>query len=359
MTRRALIAATTFLAVLLIAAPARADWVWPVSGEVITPYRNGDDPYASGQHRGIDIAADLGAPVVSATGGDVRFAGTAGSSGLTVSIRTADGLFDTSYLHLSSLDVGEGERVAAGALIGTVGTTGVRSAEGPHLHFGVRDAGSRHAYHDPLAFLPPAGLTPERPRATPAPAPVPLAPEPGRAPAARPAPTAHREPLRVPLPRGTPVPRHLPLPHVAPRRVPADRRAARPGPEAAPLVVPVPRGAPVTAGDTARAPHAPGAPSAHGAPHAHTRAAGGDESARRPAGRPDALQRRPQAAAHGPTSQSGPDLGWALACLGLLFAAGILALSEHGRGMGRRGRGASRCGRDRLAVALRPLLGRR
>src|SRR5215217_951618 len=221
MTRRALIAATTFLAALVIPAPARADWVWPVSGEVITPYRNGDDPYASGQHRGIDVAADLGAPVVSASGGDVRFAGTAGSSGLTVSIRTADGLFDTSYLHLSSLDVGEGERVAAGALIGTVGTTGVRSAEGPHLHFGVRDAGSRHAYHDPLGFLPPAGLTPERPRAAPNPTPVPVPLNPPPEPVAPRAPA----PRRVPIP-GT-APRRAPQPRVAPRRAPFDRHAVR------------------------------------------------------------------------------------------------------------------------------------
>ncbi|MEA2453949.1 MAG: hypothetical protein QOI45_211, partial [Thermoleophilaceae bacterium] len=40
MTRRALVTAATLVAVLLTAAPARADWVWPVRGEVITPYRN-------------------------------------------------------------------------------------------------------------------------------------------------------------------------------------------------------------------------------------------------------------------------------------------------------------------------------
>ena len=46
--------------------------------------------------------------------------------------------------------------MAAGQRLGAVGTSGARSAERPHLHFGVRDAGSRHAYHDPLGFLPPA-----------------------------------------------------------------------------------------------------------------------------------------------------------------------------------------------------------
>src|SRR3954470_15805142 len=106
---------------------AEAAWVWPVSGEVITPYRNGSDPYAGGQHRGIDIAAAIGTPVVAAAGGDVRFAGTAGSSGLTISIRTGDG-YDTSYLHLSSLGVRAGAHVSAGDRIAAGGTTGVRSA---------------------------------------------------------------------------------------------------------------------------------------------------------------------------------------------------------------------------------------
>ncbi|MEA2407489.1 MAG: hypothetical protein QOE69_1608, partial [Thermoleophilaceae bacterium] len=135
------------------AAPARAAWVWPVSGDVITAYRNGTDPYATGQHRGIDIAAPVGTPVVAAAGGTVRFAGTAGSSGLTISVRTDDG-YDTSYLHLSSAAVHAGARVSSGDRIGAVGTTGTRSAPAPHLHFGVRDAGTRHDYHDPLAFLP-------------------------------------------------------------------------------------------------------------------------------------------------------------------------------------------------------------
>src|SRR5207245_1199843 len=47
---------------LLLLAPATAragapGWRWPVSGAVITGYRNGDDPYAGGQHRGLEIAA--------------------------------------------------------------------------------------------------------------------------------------------------------------------------------------------------------------------------------------------------------------------------------------------------------------
>ena len=58
----------TLAAFLLLATPAHASWSWPVRGDVITPYRNGDNPYAAGQHRGIDIAAAVGTPVVAAAG---------------------------------------------------------------------------------------------------------------------------------------------------------------------------------------------------------------------------------------------------------------------------------------------------
>ena len=172
MRRLILTSALALIALLMAASPAWAGWVWPLHGELITPYRNGDDPYAGGQHRGIDIAGNPGAPVIAAAAGVVRFAGTAGSSGLTVSIRTADG-FDTSYLHLSAAGVRRGDLVGAGDPVGAVGTSGVRSAERPHLHFGVREAGERHAYRDPLAFLPALPPATDAPSAAPVPEPAP------------------------------------------------------------------------------------------------------------------------------------------------------------------------------------------
>jgi peptidase M23-like protein len=169
---RSITLAAAAVAAFFLAPPAAAasSWTWPVAGRVITPYSNGADPYAGGQHRGIDVAAPVGTRVVAATGGTVSFAGLAGSSGLTVAVRTDDGRFDTSYLHLSSLHVRQGERVAIGEDLGAVGTTGRRSAEEPHLHFGVRDAGSRFAYRDPLDFLP--ALPPSEPAPEPTPGPV-------------------------------------------------------------------------------------------------------------------------------------------------------------------------------------------
>ena len=349
MPRRLPLAALTIAAFLVSAPAAHADWVWPVQGEVITPYRNGDDPYAAGQHRGIDIAAPIGTPVLAAAGGEVRFAGTAGSSGLTVSIRTADGLFDTSYLHLSSIAVHKGDRVSAGDRVAAVGTTGKRSAAAPHLHFGVRDAGTDHGYHDPLAFLPPPPVPAQRPRPAPAPSPEPepLPPLGEPAPATRPdarrpipipAPRAHPHRITQPAPRRAPVQRRAPHPAKPPRGAELPHPAERdpPVPEPAPGLSPTPHRslAPLTAPDHAARPRQ--APS--GAP------------------REAPAQARPQKRVvdGGPTAAStpGPDLGYALACVGLLLAAALLGLSEDGRQ-------ATHRSRARIAGALRPLLGRR
>ena len=41
-------------------AGAQSGWRWPVAGELLTAYSYGSDPYAPGQHRGIDVAAGCG-----------------------------------------------------------------------------------------------------------------------------------------------------------------------------------------------------------------------------------------------------------------------------------------------------------
>ena len=320
----------TLTAFFLLTTPAAAAWTWPVAGEVITPYRNGTDPYASGQHRGIDIAARTGAPVVAAAGGEVRFAGTAGSSGLTVSIRAGDG-YDTSYLHLSALAVRAGARVGAGDRIGAVGTTGARSATEPHVHFGVRDAGTSHSYHDPLRFLPsvPAGpRAPEPPPAStapePAPAPPAAAPAPARAPGAaprrapHPAPVGRRAPRPAPArtraPRPVTMPRHVAVPHAAPHPDPTAPGALSPAPH--------PRRPPEPARAARTAPHAALETGARATPAPAGSSAGEIDGPRRPlTGAGDQA---------GPAAD-GPNLGWALACAGLLLAAGVLGLSEGGR----------------------------
>lgn len=240
-------AAGVVLAVAVLAcgtASAAAEgWVWPVGGRVITPYRNDDArPYAAGMHRGIDIAAPVGSAVVAARSGHVTYAGSLGSSGLTVGIATADGRYATSYLHLSKTDVRRGDRIAAGEQVGAVGVTGTRSASEPHLHFGVRLAGTEHSYVDPLTLL---GPLPRDERATsvvPAPRPAPLEARPEPVPVAAPQPHggAAPQPRRVPvsLPRLHGFPATSPVaavPHAAPNRGPVTSPGSRvPAPAAAP-----------------------------------------------------------------------------------------------------------------------------
>src|SRR3954449_9954980 len=149
--------ATWTVVIAALAPAARSDdgWAWPVHGPVITGYSNDDaDPYAGGMHRGIDIAAGVGTPVAAARSGDVTYAGVLGYSGLTVAVRSADGRYVTSYLHLSSVAVRAGDAVGPGARLGAVGTSGRRSAVEAHLHFGIRLAAEERHYVDPLSLLP-------------------------------------------------------------------------------------------------------------------------------------------------------------------------------------------------------------
>src|SRR6185503_11977927 len=194
-----------------------------------------------------------------------------------------------------------GTSVSTGDRIGAVGTTGTRSVTAPHLHFGVRDAGTDHGYHDPLGFLPapPAAPSPHPPAPAPAPAPEPVAPPPAPLTPA-PAGIASR-------PASTPRLRPEASPRLATARVPG-RSSARPTPAALP--------------------NHGGAPS---------------DSARErtaPPSRELALNE----------THHGPDIFWALACGGLLIAAAVLGLG---------GDGSRPDARSTLTRVLRPLAGKR
>src|SRR5688500_11190941 len=141
---------TRWVAVLaaaaLMQAPAAAGWSWPVDGPVLRPFVFGDDPYAAGQHRGIDIGAPAETPVHAASAGTVSFAGTVPSGGRTVTVRTGDGL-SVTYSELGAIRVARGAEVVEGDPIGTVGSAA-------HVHLGVRVTAEDQGYLDPLLFLP-------------------------------------------------------------------------------------------------------------------------------------------------------------------------------------------------------------
>lgn len=89
-------------------------------------------------HNGVDYHAPTGAPVGVVAPGVVTMAGWTAGGGRTVKVRHSNG-YETEYLHLSSIAVRAGARVAQGDLVGRVGATGL--ATGPHLHYGMKKAG--------------------------------------------------------------------------------------------------------------------------------------------------------------------------------------------------------------------------
>lgn len=143
------------------ASAGRGAWPWPLVGEVITPYRNGSDRYAAGQHRGLDIAAPLGSAVLAIVDGRVSFSSRLPDGGQTVTLASSDGHWLISHLHLAGRSVTRGQQVRAGQLLGRVGATGRRSADAAHLHLGVRRASDR-SYVDPLELLGSARTPPAR-----------------------------------------------------------------------------------------------------------------------------------------------------------------------------------------------------
>jgi septal ring factor EnvC (AmiA/AmiB activator) len=127
----------------LSATAERAPWAWPVQGErrILREYDAPETAYSPG-HRGIDLAADLGAAVTAPTEAVVSFAGIIASRGI-VTLRTGD--LQISFEAVTPT-VAEGSVVAAGQVIATVG-------EGTHcscLHVGVRRAG---LYLSPLSYF--------------------------------------------------------------------------------------------------------------------------------------------------------------------------------------------------------------
>lgn len=97
-------------------------------------------------HKGIDLAAPKGTPIVSVADATVTYAGWRNGYGNMIELHHANGI-DTVYGHLSAFVHGLhcGERIRQGDLIGYVGMTGW--ATGPHLHYEFKINGVQH---DPL-----------------------------------------------------------------------------------------------------------------------------------------------------------------------------------------------------------------
>ena len=323
---------TAFICALLAAllllpsvASAASAWTWPVRGDVITEYRNGDDPYAAGQHRGIDIAAPAGSEVVAATAGTVVYAGVVGTSGLTVSQLTASGEHVVSYLHLASVAVRSGQEIAAGAPLGTVGVSGSRSVDEPHLHLGVRAAGDRHAYVDPLRFLAPPPADAPQPRPVPAPVPVTVPGFPAPAPAAAPVRAAAATPSAAPAPAAAPVPLGLSAPAASLSPEPDRALAAAPRSAARPVGAAATPATSLPAADDRPRPGATRERDGAGTPSRAHEPLTGPPAQRRAAAAPGPAPVVESRSVPARGRGGGFDLGWLAACVGLVAAAALLA----------------------------------
>jgi murein DD-endopeptidase MepM/ murein hydrolase activator NlpD len=110
-------------------------------------YRYVDGGSSRSLHNGVDLACPEGTPVTAAGSGRVVLSRSRLMTGNSVVIEHLPGVY-TLYYHLRDTEVREGDLVAQGARIGTVGQTGL--ATGPHLHWELRVSG---VAVDPEAFL--------------------------------------------------------------------------------------------------------------------------------------------------------------------------------------------------------------
>ncbi|HET7776643.1 MAG TPA: peptidoglycan DD-metalloendopeptidase family protein [Azospira sp.] len=99
-------------------------------------------------HAGLDVAVGTGAPIRAPAPGTVINTGNYFFNGNTVFIDHGQGLI-TAYMHLSRIDVREGQQLAAGTALGAAGATG--RVTGPHLHWAVI---LNNTPVDPELFLP-------------------------------------------------------------------------------------------------------------------------------------------------------------------------------------------------------------
>jgi murein DD-endopeptidase MepM/ murein hydrolase activator NlpD len=121
-------------------------YIWPAKGVFTSGYG-----WRWGRmHKGIDIAAPVGTPIVAAAEGEVISAGwNSGGFGNLVKIRHSDGTI-TLYAHNSKIHVRRGQFVEQGQHIANMGSTGFST--GPHLHFEIHPQGQKAI--NPIALLP-------------------------------------------------------------------------------------------------------------------------------------------------------------------------------------------------------------
>ena len=120
---------------------ADGELCWPLPGHTYISCHFGEvDAFGNAGHRGTDIPAPEGTPILAAHSGTVLVSGWNDSYGNQVLLDNGAGL-STRYAHMTQTAVTAGEAVTAGQVIGYVGNTG--DSTGNHLHFEVMQNGVR------------------------------------------------------------------------------------------------------------------------------------------------------------------------------------------------------------------------
>ena len=121
-------------------------FIWPANKH----YLSGFDYTPNTNHWGIDIAGNEGEAVYATDAGVVVYAGWNNYGYGNMIMVDHGNNFQSLYAHLTGFNVGCGQSVGQGELIGAIGTTGRSS--GPHLHFEIRAISS---FVNPWDVLPP------------------------------------------------------------------------------------------------------------------------------------------------------------------------------------------------------------
>lgn len=122
---------------------------WPVDGTLLYPFGTQRQPNGTLlRWNGIGIQAPAGTAVRAVEGGRAVMAGPFEGYGPTVVLSHGGGYYSL-YLYLDEIQVQEGEPVARGQVVGSVG--GTRTPEGPHIEFQIRAPGGEAV--DPLTWL--------------------------------------------------------------------------------------------------------------------------------------------------------------------------------------------------------------
>ena len=118
--------------ILLASTPS----IWPAKGWLSSRFGYRKSPFTGKKefHKGLDISARMGAPIVASADGIVSFSGWDRGYGRVVAIKHGYGL-KTKYAHLKKSLVKKGQYVKRGETIGLVGKSG--RTTGSHLHYEV------------------------------------------------------------------------------------------------------------------------------------------------------------------------------------------------------------------------------